>query len=105
MSPRVAVVPLATLLLLLSGPAFGQIVLPWVEGFEGTSGETYTTDTAALTGATDWAYENTDPSGRLRTAPGAGYPPPGAAPPPPAPAPPRGAPRALPERKLYYKTQ
>ncbi len=73
MSPRVAVVPLATLLLLLSGPAFGQIVLPWVEGFEGTSGETYTTDTAALTGATDWAYENTDPSGRLRTAAGAGY--------------------------------
>jgi uncharacterized repeat protein (TIGR01451 family) len=74
MSIRIAVSLIAASLVLASTPAFAQVLLPWNEGFEGTSGETYTSDTASLTGAADWSYANTDPSGRLRTDAGAGYP-------------------------------
>ncbi|GEM_PF-1571281 len=48
--------------------ASAQVTLPFTEGFEGTSGETYTTATIGLTGAPEWDYSNTDASGRLRTS-------------------------------------
>ena len=56
-----------------AGAASGQVTLPFTEGFEGTSGEIYRGTTAALTGAPEWSYSNTDPAGRLRTAAGAGF--------------------------------
>ncbi len=73
MSSRFAASLIVSATVLFASPAFGQIVLPWSDGFEGTGGETYTADTAALAGAPDWAFENADPAGRLRLNAGAGY--------------------------------
>jgi uncharacterized repeat protein (TIGR01451 family) len=53
--------------------ASAQVTLPFVEGFEGTSGETYQANTIGLAGAPEWDYSNSLPEGRLRMAAGAGF--------------------------------
>ncbi len=68
----VALVALAAALA-LPEVASAQITLPFTEGFEGTSGETYGTLTTGLTGAPEWDYSNTDAAGRLRMAAGTGF--------------------------------
>lgn len=53
--------------------ASAQVTLPYNEGFEGTNGEAYRTNTIGLTGAPDWDFSNSAAEGRLRTAAGPGF--------------------------------
>lgn len=63
---------LAAFILSLPAVAAAQVTLPFTEDFEGTNGETYTTNTASLTGAPEWSVE-IGPNGRLRMNAGTGY--------------------------------
>jgi uncharacterized repeat protein (TIGR01451 family)/MYXO-CTERM domain-containing protein len=70
---RLLVIAASLFIVSSSTPAAAQIVLPFLEDWEGTGGETYTVNTPSLTGAPEWAYETIGTNGRLRLAAGNGY--------------------------------
>ncbi|MEQ9322229.1 MAG: hypothetical protein RIF41_23890, partial [Polyangiaceae bacterium] len=66
---------LAVGLSLITSAAAAQITLPYLEDFEGTTGETYLGDVASLTGAPDFSFSTSSQTlGRLRMSAGPAFP-------------------------------
>ena len=57
----------------VSSLASAQVVLPFFEDFEQTSGETYLLLTPSLNGAPEWSFNPVTPGARLRLAAGSGF--------------------------------
>ena len=56
-----------------SGTASAQVTLPFIEDWEGTAGETYTSTTSSLAGAPEWSFTPMTTGGRLRLNAGTGF--------------------------------
>ncbi len=72
--PVKRLVPVGCSLVVFSlGATAHAVPLPFIEDWDSTGGETYTTLTSSLAGAPEWSYEPASPGGRLRLDAGDGF--------------------------------